>query len=349
MNPGPFGTTAPASLWVAMPILRSIVLFAGKGPQGVAMICANADISEADLDNADIRLTLEQNCAIMDAALHLSGDAQLGLHVGERTTASVLGLTGHIMQSCRDALSALQTVQQFTNAFSRLYEFRLELKGKEAIYHCEPVQVWNDMSPETARHSVDFAFSGALHILHLLTGRRIRPLRASYRYLRIVDLAEHERILGCRPSFGQSANCIVFAAQDLQAPIIGYDPRLNATLKELLDARVREQAGPASFSEKVKQAILRHAQITFPPLELVADVLHMTPRTVQRKLQEEDTSFRQVSDAVKEEIARNLLANPELAIAEIGLRLGYGDVSSFHRAFRQWVGMTPSAFRKARN
>lgn len=329
-----------------MPIIRNIVLFAGNGPHGVRTICAHGGLAVEDLDNAELLLSLEQNCALMDAALHISGDAHMGLHVGERTTASVLGLTGHIMQSSKDALSALISVQQFTSAFSRLYEFRLEMKGNEAIYHCEPIQVWNDMSPETARHSVDIAFSAVLHILYLLTGKHIRPLRASYRYLRLADLSEHERVLGCRPSFGQNANCIVFSTQDLTAPIVGYNPQLNAMLKDLLDAEVRKQAGGASFSEQVRQVILRNVHVTFPALETIADLLHMTPRTVQRKLQEEDTSFRAVCDAVKEEIARTLLANHQLPISEIAIKLGYGEVSSFHRAFKQWVGHTPAEFRK---
>ncbi|HNK69354.1 MAG TPA: AraC family transcriptional regulator, partial [Flavobacteriales bacterium] len=285
MNPASSTTPAPPALWVAMPIIRNIVLFAGNGPQGVETICAHGNLAVEDLDNAELLLSLEQNCAIMDAALHISGDAHMGLHVGERTTASVLGLTGHIMQSSKDALSALMNVQQFTSAFSRLYVFRLERKGAETIYHCEPIPVWNDMSPETARHSVDIAFSAVLHILFLLTGKRIRPLRANYRYLRLADLGEHERVLGCRPSFGQNANCIVFSTQDLTAPIVGYNPQLNAMLKDLLDAEVRKQAGGASFSEQVRQVILRNVHVTFPALEAIADVLHMTPRTVQRKLQ----------------------------------------------------------------
>lgn len=329
-----------------MPIIRSIVLFAGNGPQGVATICASGGIAVADLDDAERRLSLEQNCAIMDAALHISGDPHMGLHVGERTTATVLGLTGHIMQSSKDALSALQNVQAFTGAFSRLYGFRLELKGHEAIYHCEPIQVWNDMSPDTARHSVDIAFSGVLHILRMLTGRHVRLQRANYRYLRIADLSEHERVLGCRPSFGQLTNSIVFSTVDLAAPIVGYNPQLNAMLKDLLDAELRKHAGGASFGEKVKQVILRNLHVTFPTLEAIADSLHMTPRTVQRKLSAEDTSFRVVCDAVKEEVACNLMANPDLSINEIALKLGYGEVSSFHRAFKQWTGITPAEFRK---
>ncbi|HEX2616548.1 MAG TPA: AraC family transcriptional regulator ligand-binding domain-containing protein, partial [Flavobacteriales bacterium] len=296
-----------------MPIPRNIIMFAGGTPEGIATICRAAGITVADLDRADQLLTLEQNCAMMDAAMSVSGDPHLGLHVGERTTASVLGLTGHIMQSSKDVLTALQNLQQFTRTFTRLYDFRIELHGDEAIYFCEPLPVWNDMSPDTARMSVDIAFSGALHILRLLTGKRFRPTRVMYRYIRLADLSEHERILGCRPVFGQQANCLVFPTSEMGTPIVGYNAQLNAQLKDLLDAEVRKQTGGSTFGEKVKEVILRNLQVSFPALETIADALHMTPRTVQRKLQEEETTFRIVSDSVKEEIARNLLANPDLS------------------------------------
>ena len=329
-----------------MPIIRNIIMFAGGSPEGISTICRAGGISVEDLDKPDQLLTMEQGCAIIEASLNVSDDPHMGLHLGERTTASVMGIAGHIMQSSKDVLVALRSVQDFTRAFTRVYDYRLEMKGEEAIYYCEPVQVWNDVSPGTARHSVDSAFSGILHILRLLTARQFRPVRVTYRYLRPADLSEHERVLGCRPLFGQKANTIVFAAADMSIPIIGYNPQLNAMLKDLLDAEMRKQAGGASYAEKVKETILRNLQVTFPPLEVIADVLHMTPRTVQRKLKEEETSFRIVCDAVKEEIARNLLSNRELTITEIAMKLGYGEVSSFHRAFRQWVGSTPVEYRK---
>lgn len=346
MKADPTADQGTASLWVAMPIPRNIILFAGDTPEGIATICRAAGISPEELDDPEHLLTLDQNCAMMDAAMNVSGDPHLGLHVGERTTATVLGLTGHIMQSSKDLLHAIRSVQEFTRSFTRLYDFRLEVHGDEGFFFCEPLPVWNDMSPGTARMSVDISFAAVLHIMRLFTGKQARPLRVLYRYLRPKDLSEYERVLGCRPLFAQDANCLVFALRDLDAPVVGFNPQLNAMLKDLLDAEMRKQAGGTSFSEKVKEIILRNLQVTFPPLEAIAELLHMTPRTLQRKLQEEDTSFRIVSDAVKEEVARNLLANHDLSITEIAMKLGYGEVSSFHRAFKQWVGLTPMDFRK---
>ncbi|HZF65342.1 MAG TPA: AraC family transcriptional regulator [Chitinophagaceae bacterium] len=332
------------TLWVSMPILRNIVLGAARNPDTLERICSQGGITTADLDNPDLRLSLEQNCALMDAALQLSGDPHLGLHIGERTTAGVLGIAGHLMESSEDLLTALQYLQQYTASFTVICHFGIKVAGDNAIYTCEPIPIWNDLSPETARQSVDIAFSGALHILRLLTGLPVQPTRAQYRYPRIKDASEHERILGCRPTFNQPSNALLFTKQDLQHRIIGYNRELNNILIKLLEQKLQE-AEENGFVRRVKTIILEGSPVSFPTLETVAAHMHLSPRTLQRKLQEEETSFRAISDSVKEELARNFLSSTNRTVSQIADRLGYTEQAAFQRAFRQWTGKTPKAYR----
>ncbi|RDC62647.1 AraC family transcriptional regulator [Adhaeribacter pallidiroseus] len=332
------------TLWVSMPILRNIVLGATCQPEARQQICSRGGITPADLDNPEMKLSLEQNCALMDAALQLSGDPNLGLHIGERTTVSILGITGYLMESSKDLLTALQHLQQFTSSFSRIYYFGIEQTGEEVMYIGEPIPLWNALSPETARQSVDIAFAGALHILRLLTGLQLQPLRAQYRYPRFADTREHERILKCRPLFSQPCNALTFAKQDLQRSVIGYNRELNLVFKKLLEQKLQEDQG-LPFIHQVRTIILEQSRFAFPTLEEVADRIHLTPRTLQRKLQEENSSFRALSDLAKEELARNLLSSKNLNISEIADRLGYSDPAAFQRAFRQWTGKTPKTYQ----
>lgn len=332
------------TLWVSMPILRNIVLGAARNREVLERICAHGGITVADLDNPGIKLSLKQNCALMDAALQLSGDPNLGLHIGERTTVSVLGITGYLMESSEDLLTALQYLQQYTASFTAICHFGIQVAGSDAIYTCEPISIWNNLSPETARHSVDIAFAGALHILRLLTGLPVRPIQAQYRYPRVGDIAEHERILGCRPLFHQPRNALTFTKQDLQHRIIGYNRELCTIFVKLLEQKLQEAAGNG-FLHQVKTLILEGSPVSFPTLEAVAARMHLTPRTLQRKLQEESTSFRVVSDSIKEELARSFLASKTLTVSQIADRLGYAEQAAFQRAFRQWTGKTPKAYQ----
>jgi hypothetical protein len=141
-------------LWVSMPIIRNIVIGTGCSKKEIDIICKTGGITAEQLEDAGHVLSLEQNCAIMEAALTISGNKNLGLHIGKKTTAVVLGITGHLMESSKDVLTALQNLQQFTSVFTRLYHFNLSVKNEDLYYYCEPLEVWNDMSPETARQSV---------------------------------------------------------------------------------------------------------------------------------------------------------------------------------------------------
>lgn len=332
-------------LWVSMPIIRNIVIGTGCSGEQRDIICKAGGITADQLEDASYRLTLEQNCGLMEAALTVTGNKILGLQIGKKTTAVVLGITGHLMESSKDALTALQNLQQFTSVFTRLYHFYMEIKNEEMHYYCEPLEVWNNISPETARQSVDMAYAGALHILYLLTGKFFQPKRVMYRYSRVVDTSEHERIFKCRPVFNQPCNCIVFSLADVKTPVIGYNKELNEIFRTLLEAEVTKQSSGVSFTSEVKQTILKHFHFSFPQLEEIAAHLHMTPRTLQRKLQEENTSFRLLSDLIKQELARSLLRNEKLSISQIAYKLGYAEASTFQRAFRQWTGTSPNAFR----
>lgn len=344
-------TTAPQpslSLWVGMPIVRNTVLAAGNNAKGVAEICAAMGIPVEDLDNAELRLGLDQGIAGVEAALRISGDPLLGLHLGERTGVSALGLAGLIMESSKDVYSAMRCSQEFTRAFTTTQTFDLVTIGSEVHFHAEPVPVWTERSPETADFVVDTTFSSVIHQLYLLTRKHIRPLRVAYRRSRPVDTREHERIFGCRPLYEQASNHMVFALADMGIPVLGHNKPLSDMLKAMYADHVRKHIGAAAFTEKVKQVVLGNLQLTFPPLEAIADALRMTPRTLQRKLSQEGTTYRALTDAVKRELAEHLLANPDLTIADIAYKLGYFEPTSFQRAFRQWTGTTPLDYRRKR-
>ncbi len=81
--------------------------------------------------------------------------------------------------------------------------------------------------------------------------------------------------------------------------------------------------------------------------ESVAEALHMTSRTLHRRLKEHDTSFRDVLGEVRRELAEQYIADPTLTLTEITFLLGFAEASSFSRAFRRWTGQSPSAAREA--
>jgi len=335
----------PNAFWASMSVIRNLILLGSRTENEITTVCKAGNIDPQELNNLDMRVPLESKIAVIQKLLELSGDKDLGLHLGEKAAPPMLGHAGHLQQSSKDVLTAFTKTFHFSRTFSTVYDARIKEKNGESWMYYEPVKAWCDASPETASHGVNIPFAATMNFIRLLSGRSVYPLRVMYRQDRVRDTSEHERIFGCSPSFNQDANCMVFRTVDLEIPILGYNPQLSAMIEKLLQQRQRESEEGVRFTMKVKEAISVNYQFDFPQLENIALSLNLTPRTLQRKLQDENTTYRELSDSIRYELASTLLKYKDLTISEIAYKLGYAELKAFRRAFKQWSGVTPIGYR----
>ena len=124
----------------------------------------------------------------------------------------------------------------------------------------------------------------------------------------------------------------------------GADPELHRLLKKQIE--VLETGNNDYFPDQVRR-ILHTALITgHSKADDIAALFSMHSRTLSRRLKAYDTSFKDLADKARYEIAQQLLENSELEITQIAAASGYADASAFCRAFRRWSGITPSAWRE---
>ena len=101
-----------------------------------------------------------------------------------------------------------------------------------------------------------------------------------------------------------------------------------------------------SFSNKVKIASLNMARPELPDLETIADAFHLTPRTLQRRLGEENATFRQIIDDLKRQISALLIRHNRFSVSDISYVLGYSEPAAFIHSFKKWYGDSPKRVRK---
>lgn len=333
------------NFWASMSVVRNLIFLGSRTDNEVAVVCAAADINPNDLNNLEVKVPLETKIAVIQKLLDLTGDKDLGLHIGEKAAPPMLGKAGHLQQSSKDVLSAFRKTFDFSSTFTSVFNNKMEEKGSEVWLHYEPVKAWVDASPETARQHLNLVFAATLNFIRLLSGKAVYPLRVMYRTEKEKDTSEHERILQCKQSFNENANCMVFKITDLEVPTLGYNPQLSSMIEKMLQQQVREEQDGVRFTTKVKEAISANYDYDFPQLETIALSLNVTPRTLQRKLQDENTSYRELSDSIRYELASTLLRYEDLTFSEIAYKLGYGELRAFRIAFKQWSGVTPTDYR----
>jgi AraC-like DNA-binding protein len=192
---------------------------------------------------------------------------------------------------------------------------------------------------------IECCFAWVLSIARLGTGTRLSPLR-----LEFVQPRSHvkiiERHFGCDVVCGAPRNAIVFRPADARRPFVTRNAELLAMLAPQFEEELKRENGEENFLERVRIAIQQKLTGRRPTIEDIADALHVSSRTLQRRLQEEGSSFQRLLDEARHQLARHYLNNSVLELNEAAYLLGYEDGNSFVRAFRTWEGVPPSRWRE---
>lgn len=190
----------------------------------------------------------------------------------------------------------------------------------------------------------DCCFAWVLSVARHGTGSRLSPLRVEF-----VQPRSHaktiERHFGCPVVCGGPRNAIVFRAADAQRLFVTRNAELLAMLAPQFEEELKQKNGGENFVERVREAVQQKLTGRRPSIEDVADALHISSRTLQRRLQDEGSSFQRVLEKARHQLARHYLNNSVLELNEAAYLLGYEDGNSFVRAFRSWEGVSPARWR----
>ncbi|MNC54388.1 HTH-type transcriptional regulator VirS [compost metagenome] len=159
------------------------------------------------------------------------------------------------------------------------------------------------------------------------------------------DVRALEMYFGARIQTGAKHNRLTLHRINLDLPFISYNEELLQILTPVLDHTLDERLGSHSLTGTVKWIMKRSFTAGRQDIQAVARQLGMSNRTLQRKLTDEGTSFKQLLTEARHEQALEYLADPSLDIKEVAFLIGYEDQNSFYRAFRLWEGDTPARWR----
>lgn len=334
------GQFATGHLFAQMSIIRDIVYGAAMRGGRLKDICENVGLNVSDLNDASRRVPIEQAIRVWEVCVKATGDKQLGLHLGSQTGPLILGLVGHLMQSSRTLKQAFDQVVKFNETFTNLFTYRMEDKKATTTLEFDPASIWKSLSPVTAQHAVDQAMAGTLSVFRMLATDKVMPTRIEMEMPRPRVWREYEEVFQLAVQFGSTGNRLVFDSHHLSAAVRSYDESLFASLTESL-TKAKATAKSIKLTHKIHNLILTDYMGQTPTIEMIAANFSMAPRSLQRKLTAENTTFREVVAATQMEVAKRLLSHQH-KVSEVARLLGYSDARAFRRAFKSWTGNTPS-------
>ncbi|WP_374590889.1 AraC family transcriptional regulator ligand-binding domain-containing protein [Aquabacterium sp.] len=301
----------------------------------------------ADASTQTGHLSVAQYVNLLEAAARLSGDACFGLHVGERVRLSSYPFYGLVVCACPTFRAAFEQTQRYEGLAHDLGRSRLVEQGGVATYAWDCP--WLDRLP--SRHLCESVLTGIVTFANWMANARLPIIEVGLPYAAPgADVqAEYQRIFGAPVRFEADVTYGCFDAALLDMPVRNNDASMFAVLQrraeELLQERQRAVQSPPVVAQVRGQLAALLAQDR-ARLDDVAQALGITPRTLQRKLAEVGTTYQRVLDAVRRELAEQLLRDPQLNFTDVAFLLGYHEQSSFNRACREWFGTTPARQRE---
>lgn len=309
----------------------------------LALSAAGVDVDRIARDlgapSAAARLTPERAEAFVGRALDAVDDPLFGLNVGARVRPELFGIAG----------LAATTAPTFGEAVVRLLRYR-RLVSMDALALVRPATLVVTVACADPRHrrlraDLELAFVVALG--RLLTGdASLGPRRVAMRGPAPppAHKAKYDAFFGLPVAFGAPEDEATFDETDFARPLLSASPDLSRLFEGHAN-RALEESGEEPVGARVRAALRRLAYGGTPTLAETAKALGTSARTLQRELASSGLSFTTLLHETRADLAAELLAHAD--VTEVGSLLGFASPSSFRRAFKQWKGATPQAWRKA--
>lgn len=310
-------------------------------PSDVVLQGTQLDITQ--INDLTTLTSIRQYIDACDNVIAASADAATAFQVGRRLHLSAYGVYGHGLMSS----STLRDFFDFSVTYQALATPAVRFKWQEEA----DVVVWvffdtyGHLITQRAREFL-IRQQMAQQMTHLMdtAGAGCRPIKALFAFSDAGDKAIYEQFLGCECVF----DCTV---SELHYPlsILSHVPQFanqltHASLREACDRLMRQTKAHSGVTGEVHQ-MLRLTPEQFPTMEQIASHMHITTRTLRRKLEAEGTDYGTILDGVRGSLAMEYLQTTKMSTEDIAVKVGFSDGSNFRRAFKRWTGKTTRQMR----
>jgi AraC-like DNA-binding protein len=334
----------PSSEPVLHPIVISQVMinFAASFAIDVDTCLLGTGISAAQLQDGEALITRTQEMKLVEnLILALPNEPALGFKLGLQYNVSTFGVWGF-------ALRTSQTLRQGAAIALRYLPLSTAYCGMQSLDENGYFRILFDPSsiPSPLRSFLlERDMATGINLLNELSLAGVKLSKIEFQGPPPEYADEIETLIGIKPTYHNTHNALGVTREEADRLLPTYD----AQLVRLMDDQCRQQLErrqQSGISGQVRQQILGPLGLV-ASIEEVAKALAMSPRSLRRKLESENTNYKSLLDQERQQIAQQLLQGSNMKLDELAFHLGYTDSASFSRAFRRWKGCSPGEFRNA--
>ena len=320
-------------------VYRGLIEILKEEGLSAADISSIIDSNIRELTAPNAMLSLNQVSSLWELGYKVRGET-IGIDVALRVRLVDFQDVGVFLTSTEDAGDLLKQLANYSALFSNV----MELKASESESGIE-VRVFYNASVDMPYERLDFlSLAGQVLVSQYLES----PLKLEKVELTRPKPANSEiwdQAFGVKVKWNAPITQYCVDHEEAHRLVLTRNQSLRQELKTLLDKRLRQDKATYPLDE-IRTVMAKLFIHQAPSMYAVADALHISTRTLQRRLQDGETSFNDLLSIIRRDMAQHYLALG-LSTAEVATKLGYADANAFSRAFRRWVNLTPSQYVKS--
>lgn len=316
------------------------------GEEGVdpSKVLRGSGVSIETLASPDALITEQQLLRIYANAVDLARRPGLGLRFGARLRFTHHGILGHALLACASLRQMLRMAERYSVAVGSPFHFRLREEGGVAVlraWDAAPIGKLHEMMVEEILALFAEEMPGSGHAI-------LRPLEIRIDYPAPAHRRMYEKLFSCPILFDCESVEFTLAPETLDEPLQLSNAEIRRMCQQRCEVILSRLGLAGGIVDRVRSELLARRN-RFPDLDGVAREIHVSPRTLRRKLRQEGASFSEVLGDVRKSLALDYLERSNLSMDEIALLLGYDNAANFSCAFRRWLGQPPGRYRKTRS
>lgn len=312
-----------------------------RGLDGAALF-AQAGLDVVALGDPQARYPLEGTTRLWRLAVQQTGDSALGLAVASQVTPLTFHALGYSLVASATLKEAFERITRYFRIVTDAGEFMF---GREGDVYRLRLHTPDDR-PQPAPEAIDAFMSTFVRMCRAAVGRQFSPLSLSLRRPAPAASEGFQRVFRCPIQFDAPVNELRFPRAELERPLEGTNAEL-ARHNDQIVVRYLATIEKQDLRARVRAVLIEQLPLGEPSAEKIASALHLSLRSLQRKLAAEDSSYEDLLNDTRRELAMSYARDPRYSVGEAAYLLGFSDSSSYSRAFKRWTGRSPSQFRQA--
>lgn len=302
-----------------------------------------AGIRRKDIGNYEVFVPLLGVVIALESAAEETGTPDFGRCLAQRQGIEILGPVGVAARTAATVGDAMAIFGTFLAAYSPALSVHAASLPDRPERSFVEFRILMERLPSVVQ-SVELSLGVILKVLQLLLGRQYCPLSVHVPHEPVTPVAQYREYFGCRPYFAEPATGFTLRTADLSGSL-QHDELAHRAMVEYLSTLIGPRA--PDMSQSVRSIARQLLPTGAAKLEVIAAQFNVHPKTLQRRLADEGTTFFELIDGLRRDTAEHYLRDTDIDLSHLARELGYTEQSVLTRSCKRWFGAGPAAYRRS--